>query len=392
MKITQRMHKLPKALRILREKAQILASQGVDIARLDVRAVGKWPEPKVIRTLTRAARRPVNQQPPPRGTLALRKAVASYYLARFGVQLDPHSEILPFADIRAGIHHFTSLVMAPGCVAFIPDPGCPTYRTAILVVRGEPYNLPLRAENDFLPNLSQLPQDSLARARLLWLNYPHNPTGAMATLDFLAQVVAFARAHDIVLAYDNAQSIGVEPDTCMPSILQVAGARDVAVEFNTLPITHTLAGWHMGIMVANEDIIAQLAHWQDLVGVTVPSPVQEAAVAALNLPSDHLKASIETLLARRKVVTRALERMRLSYTPYANIPYVWAEIPPNDTSLEFSLALLENTGIAVAPGRVFGPQGEGYVRISLTQSPEYLEELMESWERWMIHRAMGMPG
>jgi LL-diaminopimelate aminotransferase len=281
----------------------------------------------------------------------------------------------------------------PGSVVLVPDPSYPAYRVSAALAGGEVYPLPLVHENGFLPDLAVIPQDVLAKARVLWLNFPNNPTGTVAGLDFLDEAVAFARAHHLLLAYDNPYSEITWGGVKGHSVLQVEGARDVAIEFNSLSKTANMAGWRIGMAVGDAQALTALARVKTNADTGAFKPLQEAAGVALALPTTWIEARNAVYQRRREVVTRALDRMRLWYAPYTATFYVWVALPPRYTnSAEFVLNLLEQTGVSLAPGSAFGSHGEGYVRISLVQPEERLAEAMERMERWLINQAMGTQG
>ncbi len=393
MKIAQRVKDLPAYLFAeLGQKVRMAEAQGHDVIRLDLGSPDLPPDPRVVAALTRAAgRSDAHGYSSYSGLPAFRQAITTYYARRFGVSLDPATEILPLLGSKEGIYYLSQAFLNPGDVALIPDPGYPTYRNAALLAGGEPYPLPLLRENHFLPNFAAIPADILSRARVLWLNYPNNPTGALADLDFFTDAVAFARRHDLLLVHDNPYAdvnwIGLDA----PSILQVSGAKDVALELNSLSKLANMAGWRVGMAVGNVTAVGALAQLKVNADSGLFLPLQEAAIAALNLPPEWLTDRNGIYKRRRSLVTRALDRMRLWYAPYAATLYVWVEIPPSFAdSLTFAETLLAETGVSLAPGTLFGAHGEGFVRIALTQPEDRLEDALERWERWLIGKATGI--
>lgn len=393
MKIAQRVQNLPTYIfAALGKRIQQLQAQGMDIIRLDIGSPDMTPPPAVIEALAEAARRPeLHGYPNFYGAAFFRKAVADYYARRFAVTLDPETEILALIGSKEGIYHVPTAFLDPGSVALIPDPGYPAYTNPTLLAGGVPYYLPLLQENAFLPDLDAIPADVLAKARVLWLNYPNNPTAAVADLGFLERAVEFARRHDLLLAYDNPYCDVIWNGVEAPSILQVPGAREVAVEFNSLSKMVNMAGWRVGMVVGNAEAVGALARVKTNTDSGIFTPLQKAAVAALALPPEWIAERNAIYQRRRAVVTQALDRMRLWYTPFGATLYVWTEIPQGFTSAGFAEALLEEAGVSVSPGTAFGPHGEGYVRISLVQSEELLREALERWERWVIGQALGIP-
>ncbi len=393
MKIAQRIENLPTyVFAALGKRIQQLQAQGVDVIRLDIGSPDLAPPPEVIEALAEAARRPeLHGYPNFYGALFFRKAVAEYYARRFGVTLDPETEVLALIGSKEGIYHVPTAFVDPGSVVLIPNPGYPAYTNPTLLAGGVPYYLPLLQEHNFLPDLEAVPADVLAKACVLWLNYPNNPTAAVANMDFLARAVDFARHHDLLLAYDNPYCDVIWSGVAAPSVLQVPGAREVAIEFNSLSKMVNMAGWRVGMAVGNAVAIGALARVKTNTDSGIFTPIQKAAVVALNLPPAWVAERNALYQRRRDVVTRALDRMRLWYTPYGATLYVWTEIPPGFTSAEFATALLEEAGVSVSPGTAFGAHGEGYARISLVQPEDVLREALERWERWLIGKALRIP-
>ncbi len=390
MEIAQRVHKLPTyVFATIGQRIQTLCDQGVDVIRVDIGSPDLAPPEKVIETLINAARRPsAHGYPNFYGEPIFRDAVADYYERHFGVKLNPKTEILALIGSKEGISHVPTAFVDPGTVVLAPDPGYPTYRNPTIFVEGVLYLMPLLRENNFFPDFDAIPDEAVEKARVLWLNYPNNPTAAVADIESLERAVAFARRHSLLLAYDNPYCDlswnGVNP----PSILQVEGAMDVAVEFNSLSKMVNMAGWRVGMAVGNPTAIEALGRVKTNIDTGIFRPIQEAATVALKMPPEWFDERNAIYRRRRAIVTRTLERMRLWYTPYAATLYVWSEIPQGYTSAEFAQKLLEDTGVSVAPGTAFGPHGEGYVRVSLVQPEDRLEEAMERWERWLISKAL----
>lgn len=393
MKVAQRLQGLSTyVFAEIGKKAQACKAQGIDVIRLDIGNPDLMPPQEIIDVLEAAVRRPdMHGYPSFYGAPAFRSAVVAYYQRRFGVTLDPETEVLALIGSKEGIHHVPTAFVDPGTVVLVPDPCYPTYRMPTLLVGGELYTMPLRKENDFFPDFGAIPAEILERARVLWLNYPNNPTSAVASLEMLAEAVAFARRHDLLLAYDNPYSEIVWNGAQAPSVLQVPGAKEVAIEFNSLSKMVNMAGWRVGMVVGNAEAVGAIARIKTNADTGIFNPLQEAAVAALQLPDSWHKEHTEVYRRRRNVVTRALDRMNIWYAPYAATLYVWLEIPQGfESSGAFASAMLEQTGVSVSPGTAFGPSGEGYVRLSLVCSEERLEEGMERWERWLAGKSFGM--
>lgn len=386
MHIAERLGNLPPyVFATIGRRVRDLQKEGVDVIRLDIGSPDLPPPPAVVETLCRSAQDTHKHGYGGfLGTPALREAVAGYYGRRFGVELDPESEILPLIGSKEGIFHLPMAFVDPGDVVLAPDPGYPTYRVSTQLVGGELYLTPLLAENGFLPDLDDIPGDVLARARVLWLNYPNNPTTVVAGADFFRRVVDFAHAHDLLLAHDNPYADTAWDGYTPPSLLQIPGAREVSIEFNSLSKTYHMAGWRVGMAVGNADVIGALARLKTNVDSGIFRAVQDAAITALSTTDEAwLVERNETYRARRLTVTEALARLGLEYVPSSATLYVWVRVPRGIKSARFTSELLEGAGVSLAPGTAFGTHGEGYLRISLVQPVARLEEAMARWERWM---------
>lgn len=372
--------------------ARIAAMQaaGRDVIRLDEGSPDLPPAPHIIEALSRSAALPDRHAyQTHRGPAALREAWAVYYQDTYGVGLHPEREILPLLGSKEGIFHLALAYIEPGEVALAPDPGYITYTRGALAAGGEGYAMPLLAECDYLPDLQAIPTSVLERAKLLWLNYPNNPTAATATLDFLAGAVAFARQHDLLLCHDAAYSRVTFDGRPAPSVLQVAGAREVAVEFNTLSKSHNMAGWRVAAMVGSPEAVQALYTLKTNADSSHFLPIMEATVAALAGDQSWLEARNQVYRQRRDVMIQALHAAGLpARVPQASL-YIWCPVPADAErevpwdSQGFALAVLEETGVSMTPGTVFGRAGEGYVRIALTAPLERIQEAAQRIKEWL---------
>lgn len=363
---------------------------GLDVIRLDIGDPDLPPHESVIEALCRAARRPdTHGYPGYRGILPLRRAIADYYGRRFGVELDPDSQALPLIGSKEGIVNMALACLDPGDVALVPDPGYAPYTMGALMAGADVHYFPLLAEHGFLPDLDAIPADVAGRAVLMWLNYPNNPTGATADLDFLAKAVAFARQHNLLLCYDAPCCDVTYDGYVAPSVLQIPGAMEVAVEFNSLSKTANMAGWRIGMAVGNAEAIAALAQVKSNVDSGIFRPLQEAAVQALSLPDEWIAARNRIYQERLEIILEGLEAAGMVATRPRAALYVWAHIPAGwESSESFALALLERTGVVVAPGSFFGPSGEGYVRLSVTAPTERVREAMGRLQRFATSQTL----
>jgi LL-diaminopimelate aminotransferase len=312
---------------------------------------------------------------------AFPNAVAQYYRHRFGVELDPKSEIVPLIGSKEGIAHIALCYLDPGDVALVPEPGYPVYKIGALLALAQSYPMPLLADRNWTPDFSAIPSEVLKRAKLLWLNYPNNPTTACVTLDFFAEVVAFARQHNLLICHDAAYVDITYDGYVAPSILQVPGAKEVAIEFGSLSKPFAMTGWRIGWAVGNPEAVRLLATVKDNIDSGIFRPIQRAGAKALQLfcqdPS-IIRPVVDTYQRRRDFVVQALRRAGIPVEAPKGTLYVWAPIPDGfANSQEFATFLLERAHVAVTPGGGYGPAGEGFFRISLTYPDAIISEAME---------------
>ncbi|HEX8237787.1 MAG TPA: LL-diaminopimelate aminotransferase [Abditibacteriaceae bacterium] len=312
------------------------------------------------------------------------QAVAEYYKTRFGVDLDPKTEVLTTIGSKDGIAHIPWAFIEKGDVALVPEPGYPVYNIGTLLAGGESFMLPLRADNGWLPDLQSIPSDVARRAKILWLNYPNNPTAATATLDFFREAVEFARANDILICHDAPYAEIAYDGYRAPSILEVEGAKDVAIEFNSLSKHFNMTGWRIGMAVGNAKAVAALGLIKDNVDSGVLRAVQFAGAKALrDLPEYGAKISQEIYKPRMDRVVSTLNKIGWNLQAPKATFYIWAPVPDgfDGSSAKFAEHLLETAGVVVTPGRGYGQAGEGYFRISLTYPDARLDEAMQRIEK-----------
>ncbi len=359
------------------DRIAAVRKRGQEVIRLDVGNPDLPPPDEVITSLTAAAHR-LDQHGYShyRGTFALRVAIADYYARRFGVSLDPETQVLPLPGSKEGITHLAIACLDPGDVVLVPTPGYAPYSVGAILAGARVHWMPLKPENEFWPDLKAVPSSVVEQARLMWLNYPHNPTGATADLTFLTQAVAFARRHHLLLCHDAPYCDVTYDGYVAPSVMQVEGATEIAVEFNSLSKTFNMAGWRVGIAVGNNDALAALAQVESNVNSGMFIPIQDAAVQALSVSSEWIAARNAVYRERIAMVVERLTQAGITVQLPLATPYVWGMLPPGQTSEEFAVALLEQTGVAVTPGSFFGPGGEGAVRISVTAPDGLIAEAM----------------
>jgi len=341
----------------------------------------------IIDKLCEAAHDPANHRyPESEGLPVLRQAIAGWYQRRFGVTLDPNTEVLPLIGSKEGIGHIAFCFIDAGDVALVPDPAYPVYGISTKLAGGEPYYMPLTAERQFLPDLDAIPQDVLKRAKVLWLNYPNNPTGAVAELDFFNRAIEFARRNNLAICHDGPYT-EVAYDGYKPvSYLQANGAREAGIEFHSLSKSYNMTGWRIGMAVGNATMIDALKRIKSNLDSGIPQAIQYAAIEAFNGPQEAITQHNNTYQRRRDLVVDVLNDIGcIAQAPKASL-YVWARVPPGYTSMEFSANLLDQVGVLVIPGTGYGPSGEGYVRLSLTLPDAALVKALSKLSAWQDGR------
>ena len=321
----------------------------------------------IINKLCQAAQDPSNHNyPETDGLPELRQAIAAWYKRRFDILLDPDKEVLPLIGSKEGIAHIALCFIDSEDIALVPDPAYPVYQISTTLAGGKPYSMPLTEENDFLPDLDSIPKNIAKKAKLMWLNYPNNPTSAVADLDFFNRVVQFARQYDLVVCHDGPYSEVTFDDYKTVSFLETEGAKEVGVEFHSLSKSYSMAGWRVGMVVGNAQMIDALKRVKSNLDSGIPQAIQHAAIEALSGPQDCIEKHNATYQRRRDLIIDMLSDIGLSVKPPKASLYIWAKVPKGYTSLEFATDLLDKVGIAVVPGIGYGSCGEGYVRLSLT--------------------------
>ena len=384
MNLARRVQELPPYLfaHISRKIAEKRA-QGVDVISFGIGDPDLPTPPHIIDALVEAARDPANHgYPETAGLPELRRAIADWYERRFELSLDPEREVVPLIGSKEGIGHIPLCLIDPGDVALVPDPGYPVYPVSVQFAGGEPYELPLREEDGFLPDLEAVPQDVASRAKLLWLNYPNNPTAAIADLDFFERAVAFARRHEIAIVHDMAYSEVAYDGYRPPSFLQAPGAREVGIEVHSFSKSYNMTGWRIGMAVGNAELIDALTRVKSNLDSGVPQAIQRMAIAAAEGPQDSIEEHNRIYQRRRDWLVEALRAIGLRVTPPKASLYLWAGLPEGIGSIDFAGRLLDETGVVVTPGVGYGRNGEGYVRLSLTVPDDRLEEGARRLQGW----------
>ncbi|HHV08624.1 MAG TPA: LL-diaminopimelate aminotransferase [Firmicutes bacterium] len=358
-------------------KAQAKA-RGVDVIDLGIGDPDQPTPEHVIQALNESASDPANHRYPPyEGLPEFKQAVADWYNERYGVELDPETEVMALIGSKEGIAHICWAFVDPGDVTLVPDPAYPVYRTGTLLAGGEPHALPLKAENGFLPNYNDIDPTVAKKAKLLFMNYPNNPTAAVASPEFFAETVDFARQNDIVVCHDFAYCETTFDGYRAPSFLATPGAKEVGIEFNSLSKPYNMTGWRIGFAVGNKDVLAALSIIKTNIDSGVFNAVQYAAIQALTGPQDGIDRMNKMYSSRRDAIVNGLNSLGWDLKPTKGTFYVWAPVPEGYSSKDFCALLLEKAGVNVAPGNGYGEYGEGFFRIALTVDEQRMQEAVD---------------
>ncbi len=390
MRLAQRVEQLPPYLfaRISQLIAQKRAA-GVDVISLGIGDPDIPTPDYLLDVLRNATADPANHRyPESDGLPQFRQAIARWYQKRHGVSLDPDKEVVPLIGSKEGIAHLPLCLIDPGDTALITDPGYPVYEVATMFAGGVTVKVPLREEDGWLPRLDEIPAETARAAKVIWLNYPNNPTGAIADRGFYERAVAWAKQYDVVIAHDLAYA-DVAYDGYVPmSIMEVDGAKDVAIEFNSLSKSFNMTGWRLGMAVGNATLVNALTRVKTNMDSGIPQAIQQMAITALDDPRDTIERHNEIYAKRRDRAIAVLRQLGLRVEPPKASLYIWARLPEGErSSAEFAARLIDATGVVVTPGASYGPAGEGYIRISLTTPDDRLDEAL----RRLAAFAQGQP-
>jgi LL-diaminopimelate aminotransferase len=382
MRIAERVRTLPPYLfaAIERQIADRRAA-GIDVISLGIGDPDLPTPAHVVEALAEAAADPsTHQYPSNLGELGFREAVAEFYAARFGVALDPADQIVPLLGAKEGIAHLCQVLLDPGDVALAADPGYPVYVTGPALADGRAVHVPLVAELGFQPDLEAIPEETVEKAKMIFVGYPNNPTGAVIEDDFFARLVTFAKANDIVVVHDNAYADITYDGYVAPSFLATPGAGDVGVEVFSLSKSYNMTGWRAGAVVGDREVVD--AYWRLKTNVDsgMFAAVQRAAAAALTGPQDCVREMCRVYARRRDLLVEALRSVGMQADPPKGTIYLWVRVPEGYTSASFTQQVLEQADVVVTPGAAYGPSGEGYVRLSLTVPDERLEQAVRRIE------------
>jgi LL-diaminopimelate aminotransferase len=381
VKFAQRVDAVPPYLFAeLERKVAEAERAGIDVISLGIGDPDLPTPPAVIDALTEAARDPrTHQYPTNHGTEEFRAAASDFYRARFGVELDPDGEVIPVLGGKEGVGHIALVCLDPGDICLAPDPGYPPYTSGPVFAGARVHYLPLREEHGFLPDLDEAPN-----AGLLYLNYPNNPTGATAELDFFERVIEFARERGLIVVHDNAYSEVAFDGYRPPSFLEATGAKEVGVEIFSLSKGWNMTGWRTGLVAGNADVVERYRRLKTNLDSGMSEAIQRAAAVALTSEREFPREISEVYSRRRALLADGLRAIGLEVTPPRATPYFWVSVPEGHTSASFTELVLEQASVLVSPGDAYGPSGEGYVRLSLTVPDSRLEEAVDRLTRALV--------
>ena len=384
MEFAKRLDGLPTYLFVeINQKIAELRAKGEDIITFTIGDPDLPTPSHIIEYMCQAAHDPANHSyPETEGLPELRQAISKWYERRFQVILDPDKEVLPLIGSKEGIAHMSMCFIDPGDLALIPDPGYPPFSMGTILSGGKPHSMLLKEENDFLPDFDAIPSKVADLAKLMWLNYPNNPTGAIASPIFFKEAVDFAQKHDLAICHDAPYTEVYFDDYIPPSFMQTPGAKEIGVEFNSLSKTYHMTGWRIGMVVGNADMVKAIFQVKSNIDSGIPQAIQQAAIEALNGSQEHINKHNAMLQQRRDKLIKVLHEIGLE----ARIPkaafYIWSRVPQGYTSVSFTKKLLDEVGIAVTPGNGYGKGGEGYIRFSLTIPDDRLDQGIERLLAW----------
>ena len=386
MKFAKRLDTVPPYLFVeISRKIAAKKREGIEVISFGIGDPDIPTPTKVVEELRRTSLdSPNHRYPETDGLPEFRNAVAAWYNKRFGITVDADNEVLPLIGAKEGIGHASLCFINPGDIALVPDPGYPVYSVGTWFAGGECHWMPLIEENGWLPDLSAIPSDVAAKSKVMWLNYPNNPTGAVADEGYLKEVVEFAKANDIAVMHDACYT-EVAYDGYKPlSFLEIPGAMEVGLEFHSLSKSYNMTGWRVGMAVGNSEMIDALMVVKSNLDSGITNAVQYMGIEAMNITEEEIDERNSIYQGRRDRVVETLNKIGLEVEPPKASLYVWVRIPEGYASAEFAELLLEERDVVVTAGNGYGPSGEGYVRLSLTISESDLNEGLRRIEGWKI--------
>jgi len=379
MKKSKRLDQIPPYLFVkIEEKKAELEAKGIDIIDFGIGDPDLPTPPHIFKKMHEVLEtKEAGQYPSSKGELSFRKAVADWYNKRFNTQLDPKTEVCSLIGSKEGLAHLSLAFIDQGDIALVPDPSYPVYKICTTLAGGETYSLPLTIDNNFLPELDKIPADVIKKAKLLYINYPNNPTGAIADKDYLKKCVGFCKKNNLLLVSDLAYSEMGYDGYVPSSVLEIEGAKEVAIEFHSLSKTYNMTGWRIGMAVGNKEAVQALATIKSNIDSGAFKAIQSAAIEALSASQDCVKENNKIFEERRDVLVDGLNSLGWKMAKPKATFYVWVPVPKGETSATFTAKLLEKCGILVVPGSGYGESGEGYVRFAITLDKKRIAEAIE---------------
>ncbi len=378
MKRSIRLDKIPPYLFAeIDRKINEAKANGVDILSLGIGDPDTPTLEDVVAEMHVAIDNPKNHDYPPyNGTKEFREAACDWMKERFGVELDPDKEMLANIGSKEAIAHVFFAYVDEGDYTLVPDPGYPVYKNATIFAGGIPYSMPLSAENNFLPDFDKIPEEIAKKSKIMFLNYPNNPTGAVCDLEFFKKAVDFCKKYDILLCHDQAYCEMTYDGYVAPSVLQVEGAKDIAIEFFSHSKSYNMTGWRVGFVCGNEEAITALGTIKNNIDSGVFKAIQQAAVAAFKTPKERIQKLNNMYKERKEVMEQGLRELGWDIVPSKATFYLWVPVPKGFTSEEFVTVMLEKAHLVVPPGNGYGKYGEGFFRIALTKPVDDIKEAL----------------
>ncbi len=384
MQIAKRMEPL-KGVLVMEMNMRLakMKQEGRDVVNLGVGDPDFNPPEHILQALQEAVGHPdYHHYPSFYPNQPLKDAIANWYKRRFGVDLDPNREVLPLLGSTDGLFMIHLCLLDSGDVALVPDPSYPSYSAGVKVVGGQVEKVPLLRENDFLPDLDSIPTEVARKAKMIWVNYPNNPTGATAPPEFYQKLISWAKAYDVVVVSDNAYSEVYFDNRRPVSLLEFPGAKEVGVELHSLSKSYNCCGWRAGMVVGNQDLVAALTRIKAHSDRGMFYPMQLAAINALNSPDDFMEKRNRIFQERREVLVEGLTKIGLKVYPPKATFYLWASVPEGYTSQDFCFKALDQANVWMIPGSLYGKYGEGYLRIAFTHSVDRLKEAIRRLQKF----------
>lgn len=391
MEVSERLKSIPPyVFAEIDKKRQAAIAAGVDVINLGIGDPDQPTPSHIVSAMREAVADPANHHYPPfGGTKEYKEAAAQWCKERFGISIDPLTEVTSLIGAKEGLHNTILSFIDKDDVNLIPDPGYPVYKTSTILAAGLPYYMPLKADRDFLPDFSAIPKNVLSKAKLMILNYPNNPTAAVADLAFFEEAVAFAKKHNILFCHDLSYSEMTFDGFKAPSVFEVTGAKDIAIELHTLSKAYNMTGWRIGFAIGNQQAIKAIATLKSNIDTDIFKAIQVAAIAAFKGPTDHITYCNGLYVERRDLAVKSLRELGWDVKPNKSTFYMWLKVPQGLSSQEFCTIMLDKAGIVVPPGTAYGPGGEGYFRMSLCTGVGRLKEAFDRMKKHAITFDMG---